>query len=141
MPLSITHEVKDDINIVTMSGRIDAETAGTFEEKLREISEISSKTILDFGEVSYMNSFGIGILVCAQKQQLTAGGNIKITHLQPNIRKIFQITYLTKVFEIFTDMGEAIKGNEHLEQVLVKRTHLAVAILEFLSWREGRSGR
>ena len=97
MGLSINHKLEDNVNIVTLSGRIDAETATTFEEKL-----------VDFSDVHHMNSFGIGILVCAQKQQLNVGGNIKIVRLQPNIRKIFQITYLTKVFEIYDDMSEAI---------------------------------
>jgi anti-sigma B factor antagonist len=108
MGLSINHKLEDNINIVTLSGRIDAETATTFEEKLIEFSTQSKNTLLDFGDVHHMNSFGIGILVCAQKQQLNVGGNIKIVRLQPNIRKIFQITYLTKVFEIYEEMGEAI---------------------------------
>lgn len=98
-----------DVEIYKIDGRIDADTSGGFEKSLREIGDNGS-VVLDFGGVQYMNSFGIGILVDLQKRMMKAGGTIKISGLSPALKKIFQITYLTKVFEIFDALPEAVES-------------------------------
>lgn len=96
------------IAVATVVGRIDEATASIFEQRLNEISNDRVGLILDFSEVEYMNSFGIGILVHVQKKLLKAGGSIRICQLSPTMKKIFQITFLTKVFEIFDTRESAI---------------------------------
>jgi anti-anti-sigma factor len=98
----------ESVNIYKIEGRIDAETSYYFDDELKKISELKN-ILLDFEKVNYMNSFGIGILVDLQKRVMKNGGIIKICHLSPSLKKIFQITYLTKVFEIYEDLNSALE--------------------------------
>ena len=100
-----------DLSIYVIDGRIDAETSYYFDEALKKIPD-SGNVILDFTSVSYMNSFGIGILVDLQKRIVRGGGIIKIFGLSPSLKKIFQITYLTKVFEIYENLDSILKEFE-----------------------------
>lgn len=98
-----------DVEVYKIDGRIDADTSGLFDKSLRDVGD-NRNVVLDFGGVQYMNSFGIGILVDLQKRMMKAGGTIKISGLSPALKKIFQITYLTKVFEIFDALPEAVES-------------------------------
>jgi len=98
------------LNIYKLSGRVDAETAQEFEMTIRVLQKQEKYVILDFSDVGYINSFGIGILVDLQKNVLKNEGVVKICGLSPSIKKIFQITYLTRVFEIFDDLNQAMES-------------------------------
>ena len=98
-----------DVEVYRIDGRIDADTSSLFDKALRDVGENGS-VVLDFSNVQYMNSFGIGILVDLQKRMMKAGGTIKISGLSPALKKIFQITYLTKVFEIFDALPVAVES-------------------------------
>ncbi len=93
-----------------LSGRIDAETAQEFEVTMRLLQKQEKYVIFDFSELNYINSFGIGILVDLQKNILKNEGVVKICGLSPSIKKIFQITYLTRVFEIFDTYEQALES-------------------------------
>lgn len=106
--LTVTEQECDvqGVRVFAIDGRIDADTAYHFDDRLKQIGD-GENLVLDFACVAYMNSFGIGILVDLQKRQSRTGGVIKIANLSPSLRKIFQITYLTKVFEIFENLDSA----------------------------------
>lgn len=101
--------LRADVEVYKIDGRIDADTSGLFDKALRDVGE-NGNVVLDFSSVQYMNSFGIGILVDLQKRMMKAGGTIKISGLSPALKKIFQITYLTKVFEIFDTLPVAVES-------------------------------
>jgi anti-anti-sigma factor len=58
------------------------------------------KLILDFEHVHFMSSAFLGLLVKVHKRVIDVGGRLQLYNLDPKIRKIFEITRLTKVFDI-----------------------------------------
>jgi anti-sigma B factor antagonist len=96
------------LNCYKLAGRIDAETSQEFELTMRLLQKQEKYVVFDFSELNYINSFGIGILVDLQKNILKNEGIVKICGLSPSIKKIFQITYLTRVFEIFENFEQAL---------------------------------
>jgi anti-sigma B factor antagonist len=98
------------LNCYKLTGRIDAETSQEFELTMRLLQKQEKYVIFDFSELNYINSFGIGILVDLQKNVLKNEGIVKICGLSPSIKKIFQITYLTRVFEIFETFEQALES-------------------------------
>lgn len=95
------------VNAYRIVGRIDPETALEFENTMKLFQKQEKNVIFDFSQVAYINSFGIGILVDTQKNIVKNNGVIKICGLPEPIKKIFQITYLTRVFEIFDGLDQA----------------------------------
>ena len=79
------------------------------EEQIRELQESfnavieknqDKKLILNFVNVKFMTSALLGMLVRIHKRVCELGGRLQLSNLDSNIRKIFEITQLTKVFEI-----------------------------------------
>ncbi len=58
------------------------------------------KLILNFSNVQFMSSSLLGLLVKVHKRVCEMGGHLQLINVNPNIYKVFQITHLTKVFDI-----------------------------------------
>ena len=65
--------------------------------------------VLNLGEVSYVDSFGLQDLVTAYNAVKNAGGKINLLRPIPNVKKLLDIT-LKDVFEIFDDENAAIQA-------------------------------
>lgn len=86
---------------VHVSGEIDIYTAQQFKEKLYKVVDSSSGDIsVDCGSLKYIDSTGLGIFVGALKKTKQAGRDIHIENIKENIKKLFVITGLDKLFII-----------------------------------------
>jgi anti-anti-sigma factor len=63
------------------------------------------KLILNFENVRFMSSAFLGLLVKIHKRVIEAGGHLQLYNLDPKIYKVFEITQLTKVFDIVLGEG------------------------------------
>ena len=79
------------------------------EEQIRDLSESleaviernkDSQILMDFVNVKSMTSAMLGLLVRVHKRVCERGGQLKLCNLDPSIQKVFEITQLTKVFDI-----------------------------------------
>jgi len=93
-----------DVTIVTFT-----EARIVDEEQIRELQESfgpiieknqDKELILNFVNVKFMTSALLGLLVRVHKKVCEQGGRLRLSNLDPNLRKVFEITQLTKVFEI-----------------------------------------
>lgn len=86
---------------VSVCGEIDIYNARQFKEKLYHIVDKSeSDIIIDLGKLNYIDSTGLGIFVGALKKARLNGRNICIENTKDNIKKLFTITGLDKLFMI-----------------------------------------
>ena len=86
---------------VSVSGEIDIYTAQQFKESLYHVVDASDKDVtIDCGSLNYIDSTGLGIFVGALKKTKLNGRNIYITNMKDNIKKLFVITGLDKLFII-----------------------------------------
>lgn len=93
--------VIDNNVLVSLSGSIYVEEAAQIRESLISYIEKGHKTFLiDLSEVDYIDSSGLGTLVAIQKRALQNGGSVVIKGLKGLVKDLFELTRLTKVFEI-----------------------------------------
>ena len=87
---------------VELDGEIDAATVGPMKQKIAEAitAKAGSRVTIDMAKVTFLDSTGLGALVSALRQARDGGGDITITNVAPNVRKVFDITGLAKVFEL-----------------------------------------
>src|ERR1700746_1687266 len=100
------------INVVDMSGRI---TLGEGSVVLREavkdlLAKGQKKILLNLGDVTYIDSSGIGELVSAFTAVRREGGELKLLNLTKKVHDLLQITKLYTVFDIKDDEAAAIKA-------------------------------
>ncbi|MGB7555391.1 MAG: STAS domain-containing protein [Candidatus Korobacteraceae bacterium] len=100
----------DGVTIVDLSGRI---TLGEGSVVLRDtikdlLGKGQKKILLNLGDVSYIDSSGIGELVSAFTSVRNQGGELKLLHLTKKVHDLLQITKLYTVFDVRDDEASAI---------------------------------
>lgn len=99
--LKISYEHSDETVKVTLVGEVDIYTSQKFKEKLYDIVDSTkSDLMIDCKDLNYIDSTGLGILVGTLKKSKTYGKKVCISNLKENIKKLFLITGLDKVFII-----------------------------------------
>jgi anti-sigma B factor antagonist len=97
--LVFREEFSESAAKVVVSGEIDIYTAQLFKEKLYHTVDKSDKDlVVDCSNLNYIDSTGLGIFVGALKKIKQKGKNIFIENVRDNIRKLFVITGLDKLF-------------------------------------------
>lgn len=99
--LNVLKKSVGDNTQIILSGEIDIYTSQSFKNELNEVVKSTKGDILiDCKELSYIDSTGLGILVGALKEIRKEDNNIYICNLKDNIKKLFLITGLDKLFKI-----------------------------------------
>lgn len=87
----------DDEGVLRLSGRFDAAQSAKVE---RVLDEVRSSVVVDFSDLQYISSAGLGILFAAQKRLMDAGMGLTLVHLNPHIREVFEIAGFDRIFAI-----------------------------------------
>lgn len=86
-----------DLGVIVLSGRFDASQ----EQKARDfLKGVTGSRTLDFKDLEYISSAGLGALLSVQKRLKGEGGGLKIINASKHIRDVFFYSGLAKVFEL-----------------------------------------
>ena len=112
MSVKISTRQVDGVTVLDMSGRI---TLGEGSVQLRDaVRDLLSKgqkhILLNLGDVTYIDSSGIGELVSAFTTAKNQGGELKLLNLTRKVHDLLQITKLYTVFDVKDDEANAIKA-------------------------------
>jgi anti-anti-sigma factor len=101
---------KPEVNVVSLSGRLDATTYEAAQPAIVEALEKGSAgMILNMGALDFISSAGLRTMLVVWKKATADGKKIAMVGVQPPIYKIFKIAALDKVFRFFDNEGEAIR--------------------------------
>ena len=99
--LNLISEKKESKYIIYLEGEIDVYSVPDFKEKLYKIIDEEALDIeISCEGLTYIDSSGLGILVGALKRVKQNGNHVYISNLKDNIKKLFLITGLDRVFDI-----------------------------------------
>jgi anti-sigma B factor antagonist len=110
MSATVNIRQNGDVSVVDVGGKI---TLGDGSVVVREtvkklIADGNKKIVLNLGEVTYIDSSGIGELVSAFTSVSNNGGALKLLNLTKRVQDLLQITKLYTVFEVFNDEAAAV---------------------------------
>jgi anti-sigma B factor antagonist len=109
--MDISEDRKANALILALSGKLDATTAKTFEEKiLGVINSGEQRLVLDLSQLEYISSSGLRVLLLAAKQLQRTHGKIVLYALQDHIRQVFDLAGFSSILPIYGSRDEAIKG-------------------------------
>jgi anti-sigma B factor antagonist len=111
MQLKITTRTKDGVLVVDCSSRIVfGEESSLLRETIRQAVTENNRIVLNLGEVSYIDSGGLGTLVALRITAQNAGGTIKLANLTKRVGDVLQVTKLLTVFDVYDSEAEAIES-------------------------------
>ena len=102
----------NDITIVDLSGQIKlGEGSSVLRDTVKDLLGKGRKDILlNLGDVTYIDSSGVGELVSAFTSVRNQGGELKLLHLTKKVHDLLQITKLYTVFDVKDDETTAVRA-------------------------------
>jgi anti-sigma B factor antagonist len=102
----------EGVTVVDLSGRIKlGEGSSVLRDTVKDLLAKGHKNILlNLGDISYIDSSGIGELVGAFTSVRNQGGELKLLHLTKKVHDLLQITKLYTVFDVKDDEAAAIRA-------------------------------
>jgi len=89
-------ELGDD-GTIRLRGRFDA---AQVEAASKVLAQVTESRVVDFRELSYISSGGLGLLFAAQRRLVDRGHGLKLINLSPHLREIFMIAEFDRIFDI-----------------------------------------
>ena len=112
MSMHIEERTVGDVVVLDLKGKI---TLGEGDELLKDkvnslVNQGQRKILLNFADVPYVDSAGLGEVVRTYTTVSRQGGTLKLLNLTKRISDLLSITKLLTVFETFDSENEAIKS-------------------------------
>jgi anti-anti-sigma factor len=86
-----------DGGLIRLSGRLDAAQADHAKAMLLLVNQSAT---IDFTDLDYVSSAGLGVLVQTYKRLHDAGHSLRLTNLKPRIRSVFTYAGLDRVLKL-----------------------------------------
>lgn len=95
--------------VVSLSGYLDAHTASNLENTIQGVID-SGKTrlIVDFDELEYISSAGLGVFMVFIESVRKEGGDIKLAAMKERVFSVFDLLGFPVLFEIYKTVDEAV---------------------------------
>lgn len=105
-------ETDTETHIVELAGEIDVYTSPKVKDALGELIDRGVyNLVIDLEKVRYIDSTGLGVLIGGLKRVREHGGTVNLVCTNPQIKKIFDITGLVKIFGIYDSEDAAMKAS------------------------------
>ena len=97
--MEITKTLEDSTLTVSLSGRLDTNTAPELSETLDQSLEGVKELVLDFENLDYISSAGLRVLLSAQKK-MRKQGSMTLVKVSPVVNEIFDVTGFAEILTI-----------------------------------------
>jgi len=102
-------EEAGDVSVLVLAGQLAGTTARSFREAMDTLIDSGRTNILlDFTDLEFLDSGGIGELVSAYRTLDRLGGRVKILKPGKRIQDTLTLTKLLPIFEVYDDRDEAV---------------------------------
>lgn len=103
---------KEDKLLVYMMGELDHHSAEEVRNKIddRLAREDITKLIMDFSDVSFMDSSGIGVVIGRYKKLASKSGKVCITNVNDSVKRVFELSGMFKIIQLYNTNKEALEN-------------------------------
>ncbi|MFQ5927559.1 MAG: STAS domain-containing protein [Terriglobia bacterium] len=112
MPLKITNREVNGVTILDLNGKIIlGDECNQLRERIKQVLAANKKKVLlNLGNVSFIDSAGVGTLVSIFSTTKANDGKLKLVNLTKKFQETLQVTRLLTVFETFSNEAEAVSS-------------------------------
>ena len=109
--MSVEINVTGEVVTAYLSGELDHHTAKEMREAIDMAIELNMPTllILDFKDVTFMDSSGIGLLIGRYRQMKLLGGEMRIVSSDKAVSKMLTVSGIRKLVRVYRSVNDALK--------------------------------
>lgn len=106
---NVTSREEGSVNVIELKGYLDAHTAPELETEFnRLIDDDNFKIVVNFTDLKYISSAGLGVFMAYVETMRENSGDIKFSNLKEDVFNIFDLLGFPVLYEFFSDEKEAI---------------------------------
>lgn len=100
--METTIQLSNETATVKLAGRFDFNAHRDFREALdRLLAQTEAKSfVLDLGEVSYLDSSALGMLLLLRDKAKQVGKPVRLANVKGSVRQVLDIANFSKMFDI-----------------------------------------
>jgi anti-anti-sigma factor len=107
--METTEELVAGVTFLTVSGRLDSETARAFEDTLTATLDRGVRALaLDLSGLEYVSSAGLRLLLLAAKRTKAEAAPFTVFGLQPQVAKVLEVSGFARILPIAAGREEAL---------------------------------
>lgn len=104
-----TRSVDENTSVITLDGEVDVYTAPQLKQQIITMLDNNiTNVVVDLTNVEYLDSTALGVLIGGLKRLRERDGSLNLVCPNPRIRRIFEITGLDKIFDMYQSQNEAL---------------------------------
>jgi anti-sigma B factor antagonist len=89
---------------------LDASNAGEFKRGMTPVIDATTKLVLDLSRLRFVDSSGLGAFISCLRKLNAKGGDLKLCGMSKQVRAVFELVRMHRVFDIFATTEDAIRA-------------------------------
>jgi anti-sigma B factor antagonist len=109
--MDIVVDTTGDVAIVSVPvEELDASNVGEFKRDLVPVLEAHTKLVFDLHRLRFTDSSGLGAFLSCLRHVNGRGGDVKLCSMAPQVRAVFELVRLHRIFDIYSTPEEAVQA-------------------------------
>jgi len=92
---------------------LDASNAGEFKRDMGPVLKSNPRLVLDLSKLRFVDSSGLGTMLSCLRQLSAQGGDLKLCAMSKQVRALFELVRMHRIFEIYPTRDDAVKAFAH----------------------------
>jgi anti-sigma B factor antagonist len=109
MEIAVDH-IGDVAVAVLLVEELDAGNAGEFKRDIAPVLETNKKLVFDLSRLRFVDSSGLGAFLSCLRQVNAKGGDLKLCGMSKQVRGVFELVRLHRIFDILGTTEEAVRA-------------------------------
>lgn len=108
--MEISAKPEGSVTIVSIVGNLDVATSPQVNEFLSgQLKTGHAKMVVDFGQLAYLSSAGLRVLLTAVKEARRQGGDLRLAAVQSEeVSKVLRMSGFSNIFKVYADLATAV---------------------------------
>lgn len=107
--MDLTTQTRNDVLVLSVQGSLDALTAPELADALAlQVREGKTQLVADLTQLDYTSSAGLRVLLNGVKDARQKGGDLRLAGVQPNVKKVLDLSGFTSIMKSFPDVDAAV---------------------------------
>jgi anti-sigma B factor antagonist len=108
--MEISVDSMDGVTVAVLPvEELDASNAGDFKRDVGPLLEVNAKLVFDLSRVRFVDSSGLGVFISCLRKLNAKGGDLKLCGMSKQVRAVFELVRMHRVFDICGTRGEAVR--------------------------------